>query len=41
MINIKEDKRLNPLNHSWEHVLAQEVLRLYQESKMFWVSMIK
>ena len=36
MINIKEDKRLNPLNHSCAHVLAQAVLRLYPESKL-WV----
>ena len=36
MINIKEDKRLNPLNHSCAHVLAQAVLRLYPEAKL-WV----
>lgn len=36
MINIKEDERLNVLNHSSAHVLAQAVKRLYPQAK-FWV----
>lgn len=36
MINIKEDEKLNVLNHSCAHVLAQAVKHLYPEAK-FWV----
>ena len=36
MINIKEDERLNKLNHSCAHLLAQAVKHLYPEAK-FWV----
>ena len=36
MINIKEDKNLNTLNHSCAHLLAQAVKHLYPEAK-FWV----
>ena len=36
MVNIKEDERLNPLNHSCAHLLAQAVKHLYPEAK-FWV----
>jgi len=36
MINIKEDERLNKLNHSGAHLLAQAVKHLYPEAK-FWV----
>ena len=36
MINIKEDKRLNTLNHSCAHLLAQAVKHLYPNS-MLWV----
>lgn len=36
MINIKEDKKLNVLNHSCAHLLAQAVKHLYPEAK-FWV----
>ena len=36
MINIKEDKRLNTLNHSCAHLLAQAVKHLYKDAK-FWV----
>ncbi len=36
MINIKEDERLNPLNHSCAHLLAQAVRHLYPNAK-FWV----
>lgn len=36
MINIKEDKELNVLNHSCAHLLAQAVKHLYPEAK-FWV----
>ena len=36
MINIKEDERLNPLNHSCAHLMAQAVKHLYPEAK-FWV----
>ena len=36
MINIKEDEKLNVLNHSCAHLLAQAVKHLYPEAK-FWV----
>ena len=36
MVNIKEDKELNTLNHSAAHLLAQAVKHLYPEAK-FWV----
>lgn len=36
MINIKEDARLNPLNHSCAHLLAQAVCNLYPQTKL-WV----
>ena len=36
MVNIKEDKKLNTLNHSCAHVLAQAIKRLYPDS-LFWV----
>ncbi len=36
MINIKEDARLNTLNHSCAHLLAQAVSHLYPNAK-FWV----
>ncbi len=36
MINIKEDERLMPLNHSCAHVMAQAVKHLYKDAK-FWV----
>lgn len=36
MINIKEDSRLNMLNHSCAHLMAQAVRHLYP-SAMFWV----
>ena len=36
MINIKEDKNLNILNHSCAHLMAQAVKHLYPEAK-FWV----
>ena len=36
MINIKEDERLNKLNHSCAHLLAQAVKHLYPNAK-FWV----
>ncbi|MBR3897924.1 MAG: threonine--tRNA ligase [Bacilli bacterium] len=36
MINIKEDKKLNTLNHSCAHLLAQAVKHLYKDAK-FWV----
>ena len=36
MINIKEDKNLNPLNHSCAHLMAQAIKHLYPEAK-FWV----
>ena len=36
MINIKEDKNLNVLNHSCAHLLAQAVKHLYPNAK-FWV----
>lgn len=36
MINIKEDARLNPLNHSCAHLLAQAVVNLYPKTKL-WV----
>ena len=36
MINFKEDKDLNTLNHSCAHLLAQAVKHLYPNSK-FWV----
>ena len=36
MINIKEDEKLNVLNHSCAHLLAQAVSHLYPGAK-FWV----
>ena len=36
MINIKEDEKLNKLNHSCAHLLAQAVKHLYPNAK-FWV----
>ena len=36
MINIKEDKNLNVLNHSCAHLLAQAVKHLYSKA-LFWV----
>ena len=36
MINIKEDEKLNVLNHSCAHLLAQAVKHLYPNDK-FWV----
>ncbi len=36
MLNIKEDARLNVLNHSSAHVMAQAIKRIYPEAK-FWV----
>ena len=36
MINIKEDERLNKVNHSCAHLLAQAVSHLYPNAK-FWV----
>ena len=36
MINIKEDKELNVLNHSCAHLLAHAVKHLYNDAK-FWV----
>src|SRR5574344_491004 len=36
MINIKEDKKLNVMNHSCAHLMAQAVKHLYPEAK-FWV----
>jgi threonyl-tRNA synthetase len=36
MINFKEDERLNKLNHSCAHLMAQAVKHLYPEAK-FWV----
>ena len=36
MINIKEDEKLNILNHSCAHMMAQAIKHLYPEAK-FWV----
>ena len=36
MINFKEDEKLNHLNHSTAHLLAQAVKRMYPSAK-FWV----
>ena len=36
MINIKEDERLNTLNHSCAHLMAQAIQHLYPNAK-FWV----
>lgn len=36
MINIKEDKKLNVLNHSCAHLMAQAIKHLYKDAK-FWV----
>ena len=36
MINIKEDKNLNTINHSCAHLLAQAVKHLYPNA-LFWV----
>ena len=39
MVNFKEDERLNTLNHSCAHVMAQAVKHLYPDAK-FWVDSI-
>ena len=36
MVDFKEDERLNTLNHSCAHVMAQAVKHLYPHAK-FWV----
>ena len=36
MINIKEDERLNLVNHSCAHLMAQAIKHLYPQAK-FWV----
>ena len=36
MVDFKSDERLNTLNHSCAHVMAQAVKHLYPEAK-FWV----
>ena len=36
MINIKENEKLNMLNHSCAHLMAQAVKHLYPNAK-FWV----
>ena len=36
MINIKEDEKLNMLNHSCAHLMAQAIKHLYNDAK-FWV----
>ena len=36
MINIKEDSKLNVLNHSCAHLMAQAIKHLYPQAK-FWV----
>ena len=36
MINIKENGKLNTLNHSCAHLMAQAVKHLYPKS-LFWV----
>ena len=36
MINIKEDEKLNVMNHSCAHLMAQAIKHLYPEAK-FWV----
>ena len=36
MVNFKEDDRLNTLNHSCAHLMAQAVKHLYPNAK-FWV----
>ena len=36
MVNFKEDERLNKLNHSCAHLMAQAVKHLFSEAK-FWV----
>ncbi len=36
MINIKEDEKLNKLNHSCAHLMAQAIKHLYPDAK-FWV----
>ena len=36
MVNFKEDERLNTLNHSCAHLMAQAVKHLYPNAK-FWV----
>lgn len=36
MVNFKEDERLNKLNHSCAHLMAQAIKHLYPEAK-FWV----
>ena len=36
MVDFKEDERLNTLNHSCSHVMAQAVKHLYPQAK-FWV----
>ena len=40
MINIKEDKELNTLNHSCAHLMAQAVKHLYPNAK-FWVGPVR
>ena len=36
MVNFKEEERLNTLNHSCAHVMAQAIKHLYPQAK-FWV----
>ena len=36
MVNFKEDEKLNKLNHSCAHMMAQAVKHLYPDAK-FWV----
>ena len=36
MVNFKEDERLNKLNHSCAHLMAQAVKHLFPEAK-FWL----
>ena len=36
MINIKENEKLMPLNHSCAHLLAEAVKKIYPDAK-FWV----
>ena len=36
MVNFKEDEKLNVLNHSCAHLMAQAIKHLYPEAK-FWV----
>lgn len=39
MVNFKEDERLNTLNHSCAHLMAQAVKHLYPNAK-FWVGLL-